>query len=83
MLQIITTRKDLSSILIANFPHSTTNVSAKGGFTNDEKTIIYMVVSSFETYKVVTIAKRVDQFSFITVTSLRQVYGHFFIKPVE
>ena len=82
-LQIITNREDMSYILISNFPHSTTIVNAKGGYSGQEKKIIYMTVSSSEVKKVVYIVRKVDEHSFISVTSLVQAYGNFFIKPIE
>ena len=36
-----------------------------------------------EVKKVVNVAKKVDEHAFITVTSLKQVYGNFYIKPIE
>lgn len=82
-IQIITSIKDISSVLIANFPHSTTTLSGVGGYSHTEKTVVYMVVSSNEVKKVVDLVKKVDPRSFITVTSLIQAYGNFFIKPIE
>ena len=82
-IQIITTVSDISYVLIANFPHSTTTVSAKGGYSHSDKTVVYMVVSSNEVRRVVALVKKVDPHSFITVTSLIQAYGNFFIKPIE
>lgn len=82
-IQIITSFADISSVLIANFPHSTTTVAAKGGYSHSDKTIVYMVVSSNEVKRVVTLVKKVDHHSFVTVTSLVQAYGNFFIKPIE
>ena len=82
-IQIITSFKDISSVLIANFPHSTTTVDGHGGYSHAEKTVVYMVVSSNEVKKVVTLVKKVDQHAFVTVTSLVQAYGNFFIKPIE
>ena len=82
-LQIITTFSDISSVLIANFPHSTTTVQAKGGYSHADKTIVYMVVSSNEVKRVVSLIKKVDQHAFITATSIVQAYGNFFIKPIE
>ena len=82
-IQIITSFKDISSVLIANFPHSTTTVEGRGGYSHAEKTIVYMVVSSNEVKKVVPLVKKVDQHAFVTVTSLVQAYGNFFIKPIE
>ena len=82
-IQIITNVQDMSSVLIANFPHSTTTIQGKGGYSHQEKEIIYMVVSSNEVKRVVSLVKKIDSHSFITVTSLIQAYGNFFIKPIE
>jgi len=82
-LQIISSYEDLTSVLIANFPHSTTIVKAKGGYSHADKTIVYMVVSSNEVKRVINLMKKVDPHSFITVTSLVQAYGNFYIKPIE
>ncbi len=82
-IQIITSVHDISYVLIANFPHSTTTVQAKGGYSHSDKTVVYMVVSSNEVKRVVSLVKKVDEHAFVTVTSLVQAYGNFFIKPVE
>ena len=82
-IQIITSFADISSVLIANFPHSTTIVRGKGGYSHADKNVLYMVVSSNEVKRVVNLVKKVDSHSFITVTSLIQAYGNFYIKPVE
>ena len=82
-LQIITNTESMSSILIANFPHSTTILNGVGGYSHAEKKIIYMTISSNEIKRVVAIAKKVDKSAFISVTPLIQAYGNFFIKPVE
>ena len=81
-LQIISSI-DVTPVLIANFPHSTTVVKGQGGYSRAEKNVIYMVISSNEVRKVIALIKKVDPHSFISVTSLIQCYGNFFIKPVE
>lgn len=82
-LQIVTTSEYLVPVLIANFPHSATVCKGEGGYSHSEKIIAYIVVSSSEVKNVISLARRVDHNAFITVTSLVQVYGNFFIKPVE
>ena len=82
-LQIITSVEGIEHVLIANFPHSTTIVRGIGGYSHADKNVLYMVVSSNEVKRVVSLVKKVDPHSFITVTSLIQAYGNFFIKPVE
>ncbi len=82
-VQIITNNEYLASILIANFPHGATMVKAEGVYSHTSKTIIYMVVSSTQVKDLVALSRKVDPHAFITVTALVQVYGNFFIKPVE
>ena len=82
-LQIITSFESVSAMLIANLPHSTTLLEAKGGFSHQPKKVIYMTISSNEIKKVISLVKRADKHAFITVVPLIQAYGNFFIKPVE
>ena len=82
-LQIITANEHMPEIIIANFPHSATVVRGTGAYSGAEKTLIWMVVSSSEVKKVVQVAKKIDEHVFITATPLKQVYGNFFIKPLE
>ena len=82
-LQIITANEHMPEIIIANFPHSATVAKGKGAYSGQEKTMIWMVVSSSEVKKVVAVAQKIDEHVFITATPLKQVYGNFFIKPLE
>ena len=82
-LTFISKNENLSHVLIANFPHGATEVAAHGTYSGANETITYMVVTSYEVKKVVALAKRVDDRVFITVVPLAQVYGKFFIKPIE
>ncbi len=82
-IQIISNSEYLTPVLLANFPHGATVVNGEGAYSHQPKKIIYMVVSSSQVKDVVTLARKVDHHAFITVTPLSQVYGNFFIKPVE
>ena len=82
-VQIITSSDYLAPVLIANFPHGATVVKAEGAYSHLPKKIIYMIVSSSQVKDVVSLARKVDHHAFISVTSLVQVYGNFFIQPVE
>ena len=82
-LQIITGKEHMPEIIIANFPHSATIVKGKGAYSGAERTMIWMVVSSSEVKKVVQVAQKIDEHVFISATPLKQVYGNFFIKPLE
>ena len=82
-LQIITEQTKMPEVLMANFPHGITLTNGKGAYSNKDKIILYMIVSSTEVKNVVRLAKRVDMHAFISVIPLNQVYGNFFIKPVD
>lgn len=82
-MQIITSKEHMPEIIIANFPHSATVIKGRGAYSGTEKTMFFMVVSSSEVKKVVDVAKKIDEHVFITATPLKQVYGNFFIKPLE
>jgi len=82
-VQIITSKLTLPKVILANFPHSCTITPAKGGFSNEDKIIIYIVVSIFEVTKLVKLIRTVDPDSFINVSNSEQVYGRFFIRPVK
>lgn len=82
-IEIITTNKDLPKLLIANIPHGATLVNAKGVYSDSDRFIIYMVVSTIEVRKAVKVIKQLDPESFVNVTPLQQVYGNFHMKPVR
>ena len=82
-LEFVTNNENLGEILISNFPHGATMDRATGVYSGQDKYIFWMVVSTLESQKVISLAKKADPNCFITVTSLIQVYGKFFIKPVE
>ena len=82
-VQIITAKEHMPELIIANFPHSATVVKGKGAYSGADRTMIWMVVSSSEVKKVVDVARKIDEHAFITATPLKQVYGNFFIKPLE
>jgi len=82
-IQIITMKKDLARLLLANIPHGATVVNAKGAYSDTERFVIYMVVSTTETKHAIKVIKELDPDSFVNVTSLQQVAGHFHMKTIK
>lgn len=82
-LQVFTSVENVSQILIHAFPHSCTIIDGKGAYTGQKKYVLYMVISKPEAKKAIKIVKAADPQSFITVQDLSQVYGRFYIKPIE
>ena len=82
-IQITTSNRDLAKLLIANIPHGATVVEAKGGFTENDRILIYMVVSTSEIKRSVKIIRELDPDSFVIVQSLHGVYGRFHMRPIK
>lgn len=82
-LQIITSDPNLSKILISGFPHACTIVNGVGGFTGTSRYVIYMVVSKSELDSAIKVMKQADSNCFVSVLATQQVYGKFYIKPIE
>ncbi len=82
-IEIITKNDYMSDVLVSIFPHSCTIIEGKGAYSHEGRHIIKMVVSSFESRKVVKTCKKIDPDAFISLTPLQQVYGNFFINPID
>ncbi len=82
-IQVFTSDENVSQVLIHAFPHSCTIIDGKGAYSGQKKFVLYMVISKPEAKKAIKIVKAADPQSFITVQDLSQVYGRFYIKPIE
>ncbi|MFA5421921.1 MAG: YitT family protein [Bacilli bacterium] len=82
-IQIVTKNDNLHTLLLANVPHGATIIKGIGAFSGEPRSIINMVVSSYETKKVIALIRQIDPESFINVSNLQQVYGRFFIPPIK
>ena len=82
-VEIITANETMTDILVSIFPHSCTILRGEGAYSHQKKQVIKMIVTSYETRKVVRTVKKIDPDAFVTLTPLQQVYGNFFINPVE
>lgn len=82
-VEVITSVDYMSDILVSIFPHSCTLLEGRGAYSKQQKHIIKMVISSYETKRVVQYIKRIDPDSFVTLVPLNQVYGNFFINSFE
>ena len=82
-IQIITDHPDMAKLLIANIPHGATIVKGTGAYSGGDRFIVYMIVSSSEVKNVMKIVKEIDANSFVGVTSMAQVSGRFYMRPVK
>lgn len=82
-LQVFTADPNMAKVLISGFPHACTLVSGIGGFTGTPRHIIYMVVSKSELNRAIKVMRGADPNCFVSVLSTYQVYGKFYIKPLD
>ena len=74
MALIITNKPDeVSNILIETFESGTTKISATGGYSNEDKTMIYFIVNRFQISKMRSIVHETDPNAFITITDVADV----------
>lgn len=77
-LTIITNKPDeVVKVITTEFSRGATVIDAKGGYTNEKKTIIYCVVRKNQTVEVTRRVKKCDDAAFIIISQADQVIGDF------
>jgi len=80
---IITTNpNDIVSDLLSNLYRGVTLINVEGAYSNLEKKMIYIVISSFERSKLIKACKKADPICFIVETPAKNVYGNFSKKTI-
>ncbi len=76
-VMIITDKaKEINEALTEEFKCGTTLMSATGGYSNAEKTVIYFVVNRFQIYKMKTIIHAIDPKAFVTISEVADVFKY-------
>lgn len=74
-VMIITEKPDeVSSALMEAFGSGTTKISAKGGYSNADKTVIYFVVNRFQISRMKSIIVEIDKHAYVTVSDVADVF---------
>ena len=82
-IEIVTTKaEEVSSLLLTDIGRGITVVSAMGAYTHSEKSILEIIISSYEMHRVIDDARRIDPGVFITVSPVRRVVGNFKRKTI-
>ncbi len=72
---IITQKPDeVCEALMSTFESGATRIAAKGGYSNQDKTVIYFIVDRFQISKMRELVHQIDQTAFITITEVADVY---------
>ncbi len=74
-VMIITEKGDqVSAALMQAFECGTTKLSARGGYSNGEKTVIYFVVNRFQVSRMKTLVHGIDPAAYLTITEVADVF---------
>ncbi len=65
---------EISAALMEAFKSGTTKITATGGYSNTEKTIIYFVVNRFQISRMRSIIHTIDQSAFVTISEVADVF---------
>ncbi len=63
--------------------HGATVLEGKGSYEHEARDVVYSVVSSAESKKVIRAVKSVDKEAFVNAIRTEQLYGRFYQKPVD
>jgi len=74
-VMIITEKpKEISATLTQVFESGTTNIPAKGGYSDADKAIVYFVVNRFQISKMRQIVHEIDPYAFMTISEVADVF---------
>ncbi len=74
-VMIVTEKPDeISAALMAAFDCGTTKIAATGGYSNNDKTIIYFVVNRFQISRMRSIIHTIDSKAFVTISEVADVF---------
>ncbi len=74
-VMIITDKPEpISEALMSEFECGTTKLSATGGYSNMEKTIIYFVVNRFQVSRMRNIVRSIDPKAFVTISDVADMF---------
>jgi uncharacterized membrane-anchored protein YitT (DUF2179 family) len=77
-VNIVTKNKeDVVNVIIHKINRGVTLMKVVGAYTGEEKTMIYVVISSYEMHALVAVIRKVDPGAFITTSPIKNVYGMF------
>ena len=72
---IITSKPtEISQVLLDTFENGLTKIPVKGGYSNQDKTMIYFILDRFQISKMKDIVHNIDEAAFITITEVADVF---------
>ena len=75
--------EEVISSILNNVRHGITKIEAKGAYKNEDETLLYTVVNTFEVSEVIKYALNGDPNAFIETREVSEVYGNYYQKPLD
>ncbi len=74
-IMIVTDKaEEISTALMEAFECGTTKIAAKGGYSNQDKTVIYFVVNRFQIARMRNIIYTIDPNAFVTISEVADMF---------
>ena len=83
LLAVTNKAEEVYEAIFATTNHGATIIEGQGAYEDRERKIVYSVVSSAESKKVIQAIKQADPHTFINIMKTEQVAGKFYQKPNE
>ena len=83
LLAVTNKAEEVYEAIFATTNHGATIIEGQGAYEDRERKIVYSVVSSAESKKVIQAIKQADPHTFINIMKTEQVSGKFYQKPNE
>ena len=83
LLAVTNKAEEVYEAICATTNHGATIIEGQGAYEDRERKIVYSVVSSAESKKVIQAIKQADPHTFINIMKTEQVSGKFYQKPNE
>ena len=74
---IVTTKADeICTALCEEFESGMTRIDVKGGYSNQEKTMIYFIVNRFQVPRMKDVVHEIDPGAYITISEVADVFAN-------
>jgi uncharacterized membrane-anchored protein YitT (DUF2179 family) len=75
--------EEVSDAILDRLGRGTTKLKGKGGYTDEEKEVIYVVITRLEVTKLKSLVHEVDPSAFITIMNTQETKGAKFKSPIH
>ncbi|MGB7998788.1 MAG: DUF2179 domain-containing protein, partial [Anaerobacillus sp.] len=75
--------EEISNAILDRLGRGTTKLVGKGGYTDEEKEVIYVVITRLEVTKLKSVIYDIDTQAFITIMNTQETRGAKFKSPIH